>query len=1313
LTTNSRPTYLHEVAPAPGVNEVQRITLQPAEEFAVIVSPTLTPQQIENEEFEEPGQSTRIEPGETAAEVQSGLESVTGYGTGNVEVQAEGSESYVVTFIAGLGERPVALMGLGYPHGRGKVSEITAGKSSGAGQNEVQQLTVSEAAEFSVIVSPNLTPEQVENEDWEGPGQSTRIEFGESAAAAQAGLESIDAYGPGSLEVQAEGDSYKVTFIGPLAEQPVALLRLGYPAGRGKVSELTPGSSPTPDGEVFILAENLGTANVDGSKSTVSLRGILPSGLRAVAVVANKPNKEGDFHLREPLACKLATLTCTLEGPLAPYDVLEMRIGVDLEGAQSGEPIEARISGGAAAPASLRRPIVVSAEPTPFAVNEFEMDLEEDGGAPVTHAAVHPFQFTTQIALNQGRDVHPFGLDILGNAIKPEVLPVGLAKDVNFNLPPGLIGNPSPFLQCTTAQFFTAVGQGDANECPADSVVGVTTVTVHEPSFAGTADLTEPIFNLEPSFGEPARFGFDVVIANAQVFIDTAVRSGVGGDYGVTATTRTITQTAAFLSASATFWGVPGDPRHDGQRGWGCLLEARHVGEEAVEACRPNTEKHPPVLFSMPTSCASPLATSLDYNSWDDRALRHFQGIFSPSGVLGGCNQVPFGPTIEAEPTSNAATSPTGLNFDIDVNDEGLENSKPGALVQSQIKRAVVTLPEGFTTNPSVAEGLKACSQAQYESETVNGEPGEGCPNESKVGDVEIESPLIESNGIKERVVKGSLYVAQQSLNPNHNLLTLYLVAKNREIGVLVRQALRVTPNPLTGQLVTEVDNIPQLPFSHFRLSFRQGQRSPLVTPSTCGNYTVTADLYPYSEPGTPLHRESSFAITQGPEGQGCPSGGVPPFHPGLEAGTQNNAAGTYSPFYTHITRKDSEQEITRFSIKLPPGVIGKLAGVSSCSDAQIAHAKALEVEGGGGLEEASPSCPKNSEVGHSLVGSGVGNVLAYAPGKLYLAGPYHGSNISLVSITAAKVGPFDLGTVVVRFALRIDPETAEVFVDSQGSDPIPHIVDGIPVHLRDIRAYVDRKDFTLNPTSCQKKSTASTILGSGLNFASEADDQPVTVTSPFQAADCANLGFGPKLGLSLKGGTKRGATPAFKAVLTYPKGSYANIAKSVVTLPHSEFLEQSHIKTICTRVQFKEGKVPGEKCPAASIYGRAEAVTPLLSEPLKGPVYLRSSSHNLPDLVAALHNNQVDFALDGRIDSVKNGRIRNTFETVPDAPVSKFVLEMQGGKKGLLVNSTNLCKAKNHAISEFTGQNGKLHNTNPVLSAKCGGKGKKGKGKK
>src|SRR6202789_419107 len=431
-------------------------------------------------------------------------------------------------------------------------------------------------------------------------------------------------------------------------------------------------------------------------------------------------------------------------------------------------------------------------------------------------------------------------------------------------------------------------------------------------------------------------------------------------------------------------------------------------------------------------------------------------------------------------------------------------------------------------------------------------------------------------------------------------------------------------------QIKTTFEELPPLPYASFKLHFREGARAPLVSPAACGTYTTSATLTPFSarSDAEALTATSSFEIERGAAGGACPSGGVPPFHPGLTAGTINNAAGKYSPFNLQLTRTDSEQEFTHFSIKLPPGVTGKLAGIPFCSDQAIAAAKSRERQPHGGQEELEQaSCPAASEVGHTLVGAGVGPALAYVPGKVYLAGPYHGSQLSIAAITAAKAGPFDLGTVVIREALKVNPETAEVFIDATGSDPIPHIVNGIPVHARDIRVYVDKPEFTLNPTNCERTSTASTVLGSGTNFASEADDQPITVTSPFQAADCANLGFAPKLALSLKGGTKRGATPAFKAVLNAPKAD-ANIGAAQITLPHSEFLEQAHIKTICTRVQFAEGVVPGEKCPAASIYGKAEATTPLLDEPLSGPVYLRSSSHNLPDLAAALHSGKITIAL-------------------------------------------------------------------------------------
>jgi hypothetical protein len=434
-------------------------------------------------------------------------------------------------------------------------------------------------------------------------------------------------------------------------------------------------------------------------------------------------------------------------------------------------------------------------------------------------------------------------------------------------------------------------------------------------------------------------------------------------------------------------------------------------------------------------------------------------------------------------------------------------------------------------------------------------------------------------------------------------------------------------------------------------------------------------------------------------DGGACPSGGTPPFHPGLQAGTINNAAGKFSPFNVRLTRNDGEQEFTNFSIKLPPGVVGKLAGIPFCSDAAIAAAKSRTGPNGGQEELENPSCPAASQVGRTLVGAGVGASLTYVPGKLYLAGPYHGSPLSIVSITAAKVGPFDLGTVVIRAALRINPETAEVFVDATGSDPIPHIIQGIPVHARDIRIYTDRPEFALNPTSCERTSTASTVLGSGLDFGSASDDVPVTVTSPFQAADCANLGFKPRLQLQLRGKIHRGGNPALRAILR-PRMGDANAARISVALPHSEFLDNANFRTICTRLQFKAGPGNGAECPAGSVYGHARAWTPLFEKPLEGPVFLRSSEHPLPDLVLALHG-LVDIQAVGRIDSVKGG-IRNTFDFVPDAPITKVIVDFQGGKKSLLENSTNICRGKHQATVKMKGHNGKVHNFLAPLKAKC-----------
>jgi hypothetical protein len=551
--------------------------------------------------------------------------------------------------------------------------------------------------------------------------------------------------------------------------------------------------------------------------------------------------------------------------------------------------------------------------------------------------------------------------------------------------------------------------------------------------------------------------------------------------------------------------------------------------------------------------------------------------------------------------------------------------------------------------------------------------------------------------------------VAKPYDNPFNSLLALYMVAKIPERGVLVKQAGEVKLDPNSGQIVTTFNDLPQIPFETFKLHFFEGGRAPLVMPSKCGSYDIVAKFTPWhaADPNNPLPseivtRSSSFTVDQGPNGSPCPSG-TPPFKPGFVAGTESNSAGKYSPFVARLTRNDGEQEFSRFSMKLPKGMIGKLAGVPFCSEGGIAAARARTGPHGGQEELDNPSCPSASQIGRTSVGAGVGPSLTYAPGKIYLAGPYQGSKLSIVAITTATVGPFDLGTVVIRQALRVDPETAEVTADGSSSDPIPHILQGIVTHARDIRVFVDRPNFVLNPTNCERMTANASVIGTGSDFGSAADDQLVDVSSPFQAADCASLGFKPKLKLTLSGGTKRSDTPKLKAVLTARKGD-ANIGRAQVTLPHSAFLEQSHIRTICTRVQFQAGKGNGAQCPKGSVYGRAKAISPLLDEPLVGPVFLRSSNHELPDLVAALHSKKVDIDLVGRIDSL-DGRIRNTFGAVPDAPVTKFVLEMQGGKKGLIVNSTNICKGKHRAIADFTGQNGRRHLFKPVVHAKCPGK--------
>ena len=1047
-----------------------------------------------------------------------------------------------------------------------------------------------------------------------------------------------------------------------------------------------------------------------------------PDGLQPIG-----GNAQGGGPSVENCTVDGASITCTASGsqegqqvsPLnSPFATMRLvrfvaQVGSEAEGKVLTSSFE--VSGAGAVSDSTVDATAIAAAPPEFGLAAFDIQATANAAGDVfTRAGGHPYELTSSIEFHTF--THP-------NPYKHELSLVEPVKDVVAELPPGLVADLSAAGRCTARELANGLASEVRSLCPPSSQVGAIYI-----NYATGIDSTEqilfgpvPVFNMAPPPGTPARFGFNLL--GTMVLLDAKLRSE--SDYGVSIVARNAPQGLAVFGTQLTFWGQPGAAAHDSQRACPGVQQPRSGGP----TCAGNPGR---AFLRLPTRCTAPgegLPWSLNVGSWfnpgrfdqngnpdmsdpawDEISIRSHETpgfprspIASDPAMRGGwaqergienCEDVRVKGVLGARTTSIDTQTPSGLEVHVEVPNPGLPN--PAGIASSDIKKVKVALPEGLTVNPSQAEGLGACSPAQLASTRLEFHPDglHGCPSDSKIGSVNVKTPLLEEE------IPGDVYIAQPYDNPFGSLLALYVVLHNEQRGILVKLPGKVTTDPVSGQITATFDDLPQVPFATFDFKFREGARAPLVTPQACGKYTTTAEFTGWSDPnGAPTVSTSSFEIVRGIGGSACPSGGLPPFKPGLLGGTRNNSAGSYSPFDLRLSRTDAEQEFTNFSIKLPPGLTAKLAGVPFCPEAAIAAAK--DPNRSGAQELASPSCPAASEVGRILVGAGVGPVLTYVPGKIYLAGPYNGSAISVAVITAAKVGPFDLGTVVVREALRVNPETAEVFIDATGSDPIPHIIDGVTTHIRDIRAYVEKPNFALNPTSCAPTSIASTALGSGLDFFSEADNAPVTVTTRFQAANCASLGFKPKLALSLKGGTKRGQYPAFRAVLTARKGD-ANIGAAQVTLPHSAFLEQAHIRTICTRAQFKVGAVPGEKCPPASIYGYAKAITPLLDEPIEGPVFLRSSANPLPDLVAALHSGRIDVNLVGRIDSIKGGRIRNTFEAVPDAPVTKFTLTMQGGKKGLLVNSANLCKSTNRAIAAFTGHNGKIHDFNPVVKPQC-----------
>lgn len=909
-----------------------------------------------------------------------------------------------------------------------------------------------------------------------------------------------------------------------------------------------------------------------------------------------------------------------------------------------------------------------------FSVTEFQVTAKKANGLAETRAGAHPYSLEANLAFDTEAGSQRL-------------------RDLQVQLPPGLLVNLTAVAECDEAAFHTPrsstkPGSLSGESCPNSSQVGVIQVDV------GGTTRWFGLFNLVPHFGSPAAIGASPF--GTPIVFDVKQRES---DSGLDLRLQEVPQGFDLRSLKLTIWGTPwwGDARanetHDPQRG-NCLDE--ETGGSLAADCQvlgPGVEE-PTILIqsylTLPTTpCGTPPAFAATATSWSGAGAEAAATI----APLSNCNKALTIPTVQL--MTDKAASRTGMAFNLDVNDGG-GITNPAGVARPAIKTGIASLPEGLTINPSLGAGLDTCSEADFARETQDTEPGSGCPATSKIGRVIAEGVL----GLSEPV-QGGLYLATPHANPFGTLLAVYMVARSPRRGLILKSEGKLEPDPRSGRLVATFDDLPRLLYTHFSLTLREGQRSTLISPPTCGDYFAGLDISSWAAPSVFTHEVSVFGIDHGIDGGPCPSGGAAPFAPGLLAGSINPTPGAYTPFYLRMSRNDSEQEITSYSASFPPGLLGKIAGVATCPEAALAAA----AQRSGAEELASPSCPASSSIGHTVAGFGVGGTLAWAPGGLYLAGPYHGAPLSVVAIDAATIGPFDLGTVVVRQAVRVDPRSAQVSLDAAGSDPIPHILDGIPLHLRDIRVYVDRPGFMINPTSCDPMAVSSRLGGAGADPFSTGDDTSAESTQRYQVIGCTALGFRPVLTLRLLGSVRHAGYPSLKAVYRPRHG--ANLQAVSVTLPPSVFLAQEHIDQVCTRVQFNAGN-----CPAGSVYGKAKAVTPLMETPLEGPVYVRSSKTTVPDLVADLHGRGIEIEVPGRIDSSRGG-IRATFESLPDAPVTSFTMTLFGGKRGLLSNAGNPCTDRRRANARFVAQSNLTAITHPPLKAKCGkgtGHGRHGK---
>jgi len=1054
----------------------------------------------------------------------------------------------------------------------------------------------------------------------------------------------------------------------------------------------------------------------------VTINDTLPAGME-VESVSFYWSQLGTFDLNALLGgsvCPLPTgrqLTCHFAASgfglrFEPGYAIRVAIRVKVPVSTPEGPIvnEAVVEGGGLADASVSSQSIISAHPS-FGIANLTFQpteatkvmhlpttlgkgkeayeiVNEPYKQPFTQAGGHPWALTTKIELATEARIAPSSSEGSQGDGQPYVVPVRDPKDITADLPPGLLGDPLAVPRCSLV-FITGSTPG---RCPADTQIGYYRLGV-----GGTNEIIGPIVNVTPEVGQSAEFALEYEDKGAQTPLLTAhlvrrtERNAEGREvegYGFDVADNAVVD-VGLRSVELTLWGVPSDPSHNALRG----IQCRHEGiVQAVEcpAAGGEVSNLPQVPFlSLPTDCSNgPQSLGLHADSWQEPGAYTEKTAVFPA--VTGCNMLSFdaGTGIGVEPDTQAPDEPVGLgvNLKVPLNESPETNTTPA------VRDITATLPEGMSVSPGVVDGIKACNATGPEGINITGPESEEiskltgepqltpghCPDASIVGTAEAISPLLQTP------VKGHIYLARPGCggpeqNPcteqdvrDGNLYRLYLelggTGQFANTGIEFKVPLETEVNPATGQLTAVSKELVQAPYNEVRIHLNGGPRAPLANPAVCGPATSTADFTPWSAPGlTPegssvagsanVLSSSFFEV----EPHGCPD--LAPFAPGFTAGTVIPQAGQYSAFTMNLSRQDREQYVKGIQIHTPPGLLGMLSSVPLCPDDQANDPSRYG------------QCTA-SKIGTTRVATGAGSHPFEIEGNVYLTGPYEGAPFGLSIVTNAVAGPFNLGNVVVRARIDVNPNTAALTVTS---DPFPQILDGIPLRLRTANVTIERPGFIFNPTDCAQLKVEATI--------SSAQGAQANVSAPFAVAGCAGLHFGPTFKVSTSGKTSRADGASLAALLSFPSGPQSNVAHVKVELPKALPSRLTTLQKACKAATFEANPAA---CPPASLVGIARATTPVLPVALTGPAYFVShGGEAFPSLIVVLQGYGVRIDLIGDTFISKAGITSSTFENVPDVQVSSFELYLPEGPDSALAANGNLCKQKLSMPSTFTAQDG------------------------